>query len=122
MDSYTRTEQYLDGISSGAEIPVPYTREEQFLAGIANGTDTPEPYTREEQFLKQIAGGLNTARTDIRSALEDKGVSASDHDFTDFAQDIEDIPTGGGSPFSGSINYIAPSRINLSFNGSVTEE
>ena len=51
----------------------------------------------QEQFLKQIAGGLNTARTDIRSALEDKGVSASDHDFADFAQDIEDIQTG--TPF-----------------------
>lgn len=39
---------------------------------------------------------LTTIRGDIRTALTDKGVSASDHNFADFADDITAIPSGGG--------------------------
>lgn len=37
---------------------------------------------------------LTTIRGDIRTALAGKGVSASDHNFSDFADDITSIPTG----------------------------
>ena len=39
---------------------------------------------------------LTTIRGDIRTALAGKGVSASDHDYADFATDISSIPSGGG--------------------------
>ena len=39
---------------------------------------------------------LTTIRGDIRTALTGKGVSASDHDYADFATDISSIPSGGG--------------------------
>lgn len=39
---------------------------------------------------------LTTIRGDIRTALAGKGVSASDHDYADFAADISSIPSGGG--------------------------
>lgn len=39
---------------------------------------------------------LTTIRGDIRTALAGKGVSASDHNFADFASDIDAIPSGGG--------------------------
>ena len=35
---------------------------------------------------------LTTARNNIRTALVDKGVNASDHGFEDFADDIGNIP------------------------------
>lgn len=38
---------------------------------------------------------LTAIRGDIRTALADKGVSASDHDYADFATDIGSISTGG---------------------------
>ena len=38
---------------------------------------------------------LTTARDDIRTALEDKGIDASEHGFEDFADDISDISSGG---------------------------
>ncbi len=38
---------------------------------------------------------LTTIRGDIRTALADKGVSASDHDYADFATDIGSISSGG---------------------------
>lgn len=41
---------------------------------------------------------LTQIRTDIRTALTGKGVSASDHDFADFSTDIASIPSGGGEP------------------------
>ena len=40
---------------------------------------------------------LTTIRGDIRTALTGKGVSASDHDYADFAADIAAIPSGGSS-------------------------
>ena len=39
---------------------------------------------------------LTSIRADCRTALTNKGVSASDHDFADFAADIGSIPSGGG--------------------------
>lgn len=39
---------------------------------------------------------LTTIRGDIRTALAGKGVSASDHDYADFADDIDSISGGGG--------------------------
>lgn len=38
---------------------------------------------------------LVTIRSDIRTALTDKGVTAETHNFSDFASDIADIPSGG---------------------------
>ena len=40
---------------------------------------------------------LTTIRGDIRTALGDKGVTATDHNFADFAADIAAIPSGGSS-------------------------
>ena len=40
---------------------------------------------------------LDEIRSDIRDALTDKGVSASAHNFADFAADITAIPSGGGT-------------------------
>lgn len=37
---------------------------------------------------------LTTARNNIRTKLEEKGVDASGHGFADFASDIESIPSG----------------------------
>ena len=39
---------------------------------------------------------LTVARNDIRTALNGKGVEASDHGFEDFADDIDSISGGGG--------------------------
>ena len=39
---------------------------------------------------------LTTIRGDIRTALVGKGVSASDHNYADFASDIASISGGGG--------------------------
>ncbi len=38
---------------------------------------------------------LANIRSDIRSALLDKGISAENHNFSDFAEDVADIPSGG---------------------------
>lgn len=59
---------------------------------------------------------LTTIRGDIRSALADKGISASEHDFADFAQDIEDIQTGGTSEFVSMNNY-AEMIVSATYNG-----
>ena len=40
---------------------------------------------------------LTTIRGDIRTALTGKGVSASDHNYADFASDISSISGGGGT-------------------------
>jgi hypothetical protein len=40
---------------------------------------------------------LTAIRGDIRTALVSKGVSASGHNFADFADDITAIPSGGGT-------------------------
>ena len=53
--------------------------------------------------LQQNTTALGTARTDIRTALANKGVSASDHDFADFADDVESIPSGGHSLVGNSV-------------------
>ena len=50
----------------------------------------------EIQTLTENTAELSTCRGNIRTALEGKGVSASDHDFSDFASDIDAIPSGGG--------------------------
>lgn len=50
----------------------------------------------EIQALTENTAELSTCRGDIRTALEGKGVSASTHDFSDFASDIDAIPSGGG--------------------------
>ena len=50
----------------------------------------------EIQALTENSAELSTCRGDIRTALEGKGVSASTHDFSDFASDIDAIPSGGG--------------------------
>ena len=39
---------------------------------------------------------LTTARDSIRTAINDKGGSASNHGFEDFATDITNLPSGGG--------------------------
>ena len=39
---------------------------------------------------------LSQIRANIRTALNGKGIDASDHNFADFATDIDDIQTGGG--------------------------
>ena len=39
---------------------------------------------------------LTTIRGDIRTALTDKGIAAESHNYSDFASDIADIPSGGG--------------------------
>ena len=40
---------------------------------------------------------LDEIRSDMREKLVAKGVSASDHNFADFAADIAAIPSGGGT-------------------------
>ena len=45
---------------------------------------------------------LSDARNNIISALEDKGIDASEHGFESFANDINDISTSGITP-SGSL-------------------
>ena len=51
---------------------------------------------------------LTQIRTDIRTALIGKGISASDHDFADFSTDIASIPSGGGG-----INWINQCYLNI---------
>ena len=47
---------------------------------------------------------LTTARNAIITALEDKGIDASEHGFEDFAADIDSISQeGGGTSPSGSL-------------------
>ena len=65
--------------------------------------------------LSSIAGyvsSLDTCRTNIRSALVNQGVSASDHDFSDFAADIASISGGGVTTTALSVTangtYTAP--------------
>lgn len=60
----------------------------------------------EIQTLTENTAELSTCRGDIRTALEGKGVSASDHDFSDFASDIDAIPSGGGLPSGTNIGDI----------------
>ena len=50
----------------------------------------------EIQELTQNTAELDGIRTDIRTALAGKGVTATDHDYSDFAADIAAIPSGGG--------------------------
>lgn len=63
---------------------------------------------------------LTTIRGDIRTALTGKGVSASDHNFADFADDIDNIPSGGGTdgqffPMN-MLEYCLPT-MTLTYNG-----
>ena len=63
---------------------------------------------------------LTTIRGDIRTALAGKGVSATDHDYADFATDISSIPSGGGTdnqvfPFD-MAEHILPTMA-LTYNG-----
>ena len=46
--SFTRTEQFLDGIASGASVPAPFTREEQYLQKIIE---------KVEELEAEISGG-----------------------------------------------------------------
>ena len=61
---------------------------------------------------------LTQIRTDIRTALTGKGVSASDHDFADFSTDIASISTGGtkGKTLSyyGDVNGVIETAIRTS--------
>jgi len=62
--------------------------------------------------LSSISGyvsTLDTIRTNIRSALANKGVSASNHDFSDFASDIASIPEG-----------LTASALSVTTNGTYT--
>ena len=59
---------------------------------------------------------LTQIRTDIRTALTGKGISASDHDFADFSQDIDDIQTGGG----GNSDVLVPTPIPLNATITIT--
>ena len=64
---------------------------------------------------------LTTIRGDIRTALTGKGVSASDHNFADFASDIDAIPSGGGGIKYDGYTFFA-TKINLDWsdgNGSI---
>lgn len=56
---------------------------------------------------------LTVARNDIRTALNGKGVEASDHGFEDFADDIDSISGGGGD---GSM-LIEASEMTLTYSG-----
>ena len=40
---------------------------------------------------------LSTIRASMREKLVAKGVDASTHDFADFPNDVESIPSGGGT-------------------------
>lgn len=40
---------------------------------------------------------LTTIRASMREKLVAKGVDASTHDFADFPNDVESIPSGGGT-------------------------
>lgn len=46
--------------------------------------------------LQQNTTALGTIRTSMREKLVAKGVDASTHDFADFPNDVESIPSGGG--------------------------
>lgn len=46
---------------------------------------------------------LQNIKSDIRTALSDKGIDASSHNYADFANDIENIQTGGSQ--SKDINF-----------------
>lgn len=64
---------------------------------------------------------LTTIRGDIRTALAGKGVSASDHDYADFADDIDSISGGGGGTdgqfFPVNMALYIPSKITLTYEG-----
>ncbi|MBO7712411.1 MAG: hypothetical protein J6S85_02510 [Methanobrevibacter sp.] len=55
---------------------------------------------------------LTQIRTDIRTALAGKGISASDHDFADFSQDIDSIPSGNNEQIINYSSYTAYSFVN----------
>lgn len=62
---------------------------------------------------------LTTIRGNIRTALTAKDISASDHNFADFATDIDNISSGGGgieiTPYaSSSTRYVAASVYDYS--------
>ena len=67
----------------------------------------------EIQELTQNTAELDGIRTDIRTALAGKGVSASDHDYADFATDISSIPSGGGGNTNGQFFPMNMSTITL---------
>lgn len=52
--------------------------------------------------LREIIDSLKASLVGIRAALQDKGVDASTHGFSDIASDIADIPAGGAYPYSGT--------------------
>lgn len=64
---------------------------------------------------------LTTIRGDIRTALGDKGVTATDHNFSDFAADIAAIPSGGGGTdgqfFPMNITEYCLPTTTLTYNG-----
>lgn len=62
MDSYTRTEQYLNGILNGTDVPDPYTREEQLLYEIAKnggggGSDLPAVTSADNGKVLKVING-----------------------------------------------------------------
>lgn len=58
---------------------------------------------------------LTTARSNIRNALANKGITASTHGFEDFSGDIGNIQTGI-TP-SGNVKYIIPIQFNVPNDG-----
>lgn len=61
---------------------------------------------------------LTTIRGDIRTALTGKGVSASDHNFADFAADIDNIPSGGGEVTTPiNLTTLSTPNVTCEYNG-----
>ena len=55
---------------------------------------------------------LTQIRAAIRTALINKGISASTHDFANFASDIDQISSGGITP-TGTINIVANGNVDV---------
>lgn len=55
---------------------------------------------------------LTQIRASIRTALINKGISASTHDFANFASDIDQISSGGITP-TGTINIVANGNVDV---------
>ena len=65
-----------------------------------------EPMTGAE-----LIAAYTSAHTDMITALGEKGVTATDHGFSDFPDDIRAIPTGGGSGIPSGLPQDGATRI-----------
>lgn len=62
---------------------------------------------------------LTTIRSDIRTALTDKGIDASEHNFKDFPNDVESIPNCGtdGQFFPMNMTEFILPKVTMTYNG-----